>query len=297
MDAATKLLGLLDAAVKKDCAGREKVGLIYSAGVDSTLVGVLASKYCEVAGFNVGMAGARDPEYSRESERALPFEIIHVELTLEKVEEVLPAILKIVGEPNPVKVSVGVPFYWASKAAAEAGLNAVLCGQGADELFGGYNRYVDHLSRIGYEGLEALMDEDVTNIWANQLNFDKQICALNGVEIAFPYMDGEFSKAAGNVPIEEKISRAGDDPPFACVDETEGGDFIRKFVLREMAAAAGVPKSIIERPKKAAQYGSGSDKAVRAISKNRGFVQRAADAGRTDFTRMYLEDLIQRVNR
>src|SRR4030065_488519 len=58
------------------------------------------------------------------------------------VETVLLKVVELIEEPDPVKASIGVPFYWVAEKAAEAGLKVMLAGQGADELFGGYQRYV-----------------------------------------------------------------------------------------------------------------------------------------------------------
>jgi asparagine synthetase B (glutamine-hydrolysing) len=59
------------------------------------------------------------------------------------VEEIASKVVNLVEEPNPVKIAIGVPFYWAAEKTAEAGLKVLLAGQGADELFGGYQRYVN----------------------------------------------------------------------------------------------------------------------------------------------------------
>ena len=54
-------------------------------------------------------------------------------------------------KPDPVKASIGVPFYWVAEKAAEAGFKVMLAGQGADELFGGYQRYVTECCKDGGE--------------------------------------------------------------------------------------------------------------------------------------------------
>lgn len=42
---------------------------------------------------------------------------------------------------------------------------------------------------------------------------------------------------------------------------------MRKHVLRKAAEIIGVPESIVKTPKKAAQYSSGSDRALRQVAK------------------------------
>ena len=58
------------------------------------------------------------------------------------VEKTLPKAVALIEEADPIKASVGLPFYWVAEKASEAGFKVMLAGQGADELFGGYQRYV-----------------------------------------------------------------------------------------------------------------------------------------------------------
>ena len=55
-------------------------------------------------------------------------------------------------------------------------------------------------------------------------------------------------------------------PPSQKISRTS-----RKIVLRKIAKDIGLPKYIYERPKKAAQYGSGSLKTIKKLAKEAGF--------------------------
>ena len=37
------------------------------------------------------------------------------------VEMILPKVVELIEEPDPIKASIGLPFYWAAEKAAEAG--------------------------------------------------------------------------------------------------------------------------------------------------------------------------------
>ena len=85
------------------------------------------------------------------------------------VEEVLPKVVDLIEEPDPIKASIGVPFYWVAQKAAEANFKVLLAGQGADELFGGYQRYVTQFCKDGNEAVRKTMFGDVVRIHESNL--------------------------------------------------------------------------------------------------------------------------------
>ncbi|MFH1788361.1 MAG: asparagine synthase C-terminal domain-containing protein [Candidatus Altiarchaeota archaeon] len=291
-----ELLALLDSSVAECVSGEGSIGLVYSSGVDSTLVGVVASRHGKVTGYNVGVAGSPDAAYARDADSGLPFSLAYVEISEEDVEEALPIVAKAVGEPNPLKISVGIPFYFASKKAKSDGLTSMLCGQGPDELFGGYARYLDVLGASGYEGVEEAMRKDAAELFGSQLVFDERVAGVNGVSLRFPFMDEKFVDFALKIPIEFKLKEAETVPEYECVDDVRGLHVIRKFILREAAAKAGVPDSILNRLKKAAQYGSGAMKTIEKLARKKGAKKDASDAGRSDYVRFYIERVFEEVS-
>jgi len=264
-----KLKGLLSEAVKKNCKS-EKIGLIFSAGVDSTLLGVLAAGFTEVVAYTVGIDDAPDIIHARELKGKLNLEVRLVETNLEEIENSIPPVLKAIREPNPVQVGVGIPIYLASKKAAKDGIKLVLSGQGADELFGGYNRYLDILESGGYSALEKAMEEDVENIKRDNLDRDVAICGMNGTELRAPYLENGFKDYSLKISPELKIKEVKGEE-FQCIDEIDSKRFIRKYILRKLAQDCKVPPAVLNRSKKAAQYGSGVNKALLKIAKKHGF--------------------------
>lgn len=288
---ADELLRILEESVAECVRGRDNVGLVYSSGIDSALVGLLASRHASVRAYNVGFEDSADRGYARDVAGEMPFKVSFIKLTDEEVEEALPAVLRSVGEPNPLKLSVAIPFYFASRKARSDGLSFMLCGQGADELFGGYSRYIQVLDEGGYEGLSSALERDVKELYAAQLQYDDRVCRENGVELGFPFMGEDFVRFVSGVGAELKVKLVEGEPEYECVDEAEGKRFIRKFILREAAKIAGLPEPVLNRRKKAAQYGSGTNKAIDRIARKRGFVKRARAEGRKDYLRFFVESL------
>ncbi len=288
----SKLTELIINSVKKACID-DKIGIIFSAGIDSTIITILASRFARVTAYSVGIKWSVDLEHVKKFKESYTNKNLNlkiIEITEKEIENSLSAVISALGTTNPVKVGVGVPFYIASKNANKDGLKIMLCGQGGDELFGGYNRYVETLTREGYGKVKEMIGHDVENIYKEQLNGDMAICGANDIELRFPYMDEEFRTYAMTLPVEMKIKEVSDDE-FSCIDFINNKKFIRKYTLRKVAENIRVPEFIINRPKKATQYGSGTEKIIERIAREKGFKKKAEALGRKDYIKMYFDEL------
>ncbi|MBD3387783.1 MAG: hypothetical protein GF416_01930 [Candidatus Altiarchaeales archaeon] len=277
-------------AVRDVC--EERTGVIFSSGVDSALVAYTASEYSDVTAYTVGLEGSKDLEYARRVEEKAPFRIEYVELSVECVESLIPEILRVWSRPNPLDVGVGIPFYAASRAASEDGLKLMLCGQGGDELFGGYWRYLESMVSEGKEAVIAWMDRDCESADSDNLDRDRSMCRANGVELRMPFLNEDFSGYVRKMALDLKIREDAED--MVC-DEIDGRKFARKYALKKLGLKTGVPDYIVNRLKKAAQYGSGTQKTLDKIARRNGYKQKAAGEGRKDYLQMYLEDVFKSI--
>ena len=116
----------------------------------------------------------------------------------------------------------------------------------------------------------------------------------SGIDLRFPYMDEAFGKYASSLPSELKVYELeeGMKEEFSCVDVVDKKRFIRKYLLRHLAADAGIPRYILDRKKKAAQYGSEAEKLIDRIARKNEYKKKAAESRRKDYVRMYLESLV-----
>jgi asparagine synthase (glutamine-hydrolysing) len=126
------------------------------------------------------------------------------------------------------------------------GLKVVIAGQGADELFAGYRRYL----RVSGAGLEEELLMDIERIAEVKLQRDDAIAMANSLELRVPYLDREVVGIALGLSADYKIK--------------EGR---RKHILRLVARKKGLPEFIVERGKKAVQYSTGVEKALRMLAK------------------------------
>ena len=140
-DSLKKLDTLLHKSVKDRLLSSDlEVGAFLSGGIDSSLVVAIASKYKQnLKTFTVKFDGAYDESYLAKltSNR---YSTSHHELSISmNLKNDIEKIILNYGQP--FMDSSAVPSYYVSKEAKKY-VTVVLNGDGADELFGGYRRYV-----------------------------------------------------------------------------------------------------------------------------------------------------------
>ena len=163
-----------------------------------------------------------------------------------ELEDALLAVLPVIPGKGPVDVAIAVTQYFIARAAKELGHTRILTGQGADELFGGYARYLD------VEDVELQLEKDFGTL-SLQGSRDQAVAGLHGTCLSMPYLDLRVVNAARKLPDRGKVT---------------GG--VRKRALREVAARL-IPPEIAWYEKKAMQYGSGVEKEIRALARRSGF--------------------------
>ena len=132
------------------------------------------------------------------------------------------------------------------------------------------------------------MERDWNNAYEDNLDRDILMCQSNGIELEFPFLAEPFSEYARSLPLNLKIREDADIP----CDLANGRRFARKYCLKKMALDFGLPQYLVNRKKKAAQYGSGIQKSLDRIARMRGYRQKARQNKRTDYLRSYLEDIL-----
>jgi asparagine synthase (glutamine-hydrolysing) len=172
------------------------------------------------------------------------------------VQKTIPKVIRIIENPDPVKVGIGIPIYWAAEKTAEMDCKMMLAGQGADELFGGYRRYLDDYLAGSNEKAQKAIFNDIAEMYEANLERDFKICNHFNVELRLPFATYSIAKFALNLPLELKMERT---------DNT-----LRKLVLRQVAKDLGLPQPIVTRPKRAIQYTTGINKTIRKLAKREG---------------------------
>ena len=117
-----------------------EVGAFLSGGIDSSLIVAIASEYVDsLKTFTVKFDGVFD-ESSLARLTAEKYDTEHTEISISmNLRDDIEKILLNYGEP--FMDSSAIPSYYVSEAAKKH-VTVILNGDGADELFGGYRRYV-----------------------------------------------------------------------------------------------------------------------------------------------------------
>jgi asparagine synthase (glutamine-hydrolysing) len=251
--AAETLQKMLEQSVRMRISETNEIAVAFSGGLDSSVIAFLTKK----CGGNVQLVHVsleNRPE-TEEAKRAADELELPIQVCLFKeahVEKVVSKVVELIEEPDPVKVSIGVPFYWTAEKTAEAGFRVLLAGQGADELFGGYQRYINDYLLYGKEKVRRTMFNDAVRLHESNIERDVKICSFHDVELRLPYASYEIADFALSLPVELKIEKKADS--------------IRKLVLRKVAENIGLPASIAQKPKRAVQYSTGINDALKKIA-------------------------------
>jgi len=252
--AARALQLLLLESTRKQVSDLEAVAVAFSGGVDSSVVAVLAEDVgLDVQLVSVGLEGQCEVLFAEEAAEALGLPLHIQTYTVSELEETLAEVLWLIEEPNPVNACIAVPFYWLAETASKLGYPVLLAGQGADELFGGYQRYLTEYSGSGAEAVEQKMFRDVENGYRANFQRDNQVCSYHGVELRLPFVDRDVVDFALRLSLRLKINSVEDK--------------LRKRVLRRVARNLAIPSFMADKQKKAVQYTTGVTKALQRLAK------------------------------
>jgi asparagine synthase (glutamine-hydrolysing) len=255
--AAEKLQTLLQRSVKQRVSGLKEAAVAFSGGLDSSIIACLAKNSgADVHLIHVSLENHQEVEYAKKAAEELELPI-HVYLYNEDdVEKVLQKVLWLIEESDPIKTSIGIPLYWTAERAAAMNFKVMLAGQGADELFGGYRRYINDYLKYGSEKLHKILFNDILKMHETNFERDFKICNFHNVELRLPFATYKIAKFATELPVELKIKKASDG--------------LRKLVVRQVAENLLLPQYIVNKPKKAIQYTTGVNETLKKISSKAG---------------------------
>ncbi|MDO8339785.1 MAG: asparagine synthase C-terminal domain-containing protein [Candidatus Burarchaeum sp.] len=240
-DLLVELKESVERAVENACRG-ERVGVLFSGGLDSSLIAFLAKRHAlGVELFTAGMPDSPDVSWAVRvaAELALP---LNISVLNEGKVLALYGAVEQISPGDLLKVELGVPLLACCREAKRLKVRILLSGSGAEELFGGYQRHWEAFEKG--QDVGAMLREELEALPLGDVARNEAVARSEGIEIRCPLLDEEVGRLAMQVPVEEKF--AGE----------------RKAVLRRVARGLGVPESACGRQKQALQYGSGVHKVL-----------------------------------
>ena len=257
----------VDRAVRRaaDAVEPTNVAVAFSGGVDSALVAELLDAPLYVAGF----PDSHDVEAARTAAEAMGRDLEVVTLEPADLERAVPTVARAIGRTNAMDVQIALPLYLVAERVAADGFDALAVGQGADELFGGYEKVARLDHRVDADTVRGAVREQIHTL-PDQLPRDVLALEAAGVEPVAPLLHDAVVDAALGLPT-------------ALLVDGE----IRKRGLR-IVASEYLPDSVATREKKAVQYGSLVARELDRLARQAGYKRRM-----DDHVTRYVESLLE----
>jgi asparagine synthase (glutamine-hydrolysing) len=228
-------------SVERQMMGDVPVGVFLSGGLDSSIVAAIAQRYLAERGerlktFAVGLCDSADLLAARAVAEYLGTEHHESVYTAEEAVAAVPDVVRAIESFEPSLVRSAVPNHMLAKFTAER-VKVVLTGEGADELFAGYEYLCE------FEDEESLQAELVRSIEGlHNLNLQRcdRVTMAFGLEARVPFLDREVIAHGLSLPPSWKLASNGKP---------------EKWMLRE-AFEGWLPHEFLWRGK--AQFGDGS---------------------------------------
>lgn len=206
--AARRLDSLLQDAVAKQVAADVPIGVFTSGGVDSGLLAAMAARLVGPGALHTFTVGFGEPSYDERAPAARLAQALgtrHHAVTCDDASrrDALETLTSRIAEP--VADPAALPTYLLARAARDH-VTAVLSGEGADELFGGYPTYVGHALAPRFSALPAPVRAGVTAL-VNALPASRR-------KVPLEYLLKRFVAAAHLEPVERHVAwfGTGQDP-------------------------------------------------------------------------------------
>ncbi len=213
--------------------------VLFSGGIDSLLLAKISEQEGDTVCITAGLKGCKDLARAQRASSNLSSPLETVEIAPGRIPKEVAFISEVMRAENALNVSIALPLLHASTKAHELGIHTAICGQGADELFGGYKRYLSDPAP------EQSMLRDLLQLHARGLETCTLAVRSAGVELFLPYLDEDVVRLALSLPLEMKI-RNGQ----------------RKVLLRDAGLELGLAEGDVFAEKCAIQYGSGVSRHV-----------------------------------
>ena len=218
--------------------GDVNVGVFLSGGLDSSLVAAIAARIARERGrrlqtFAVGTEGSPDLAAARRVAEHLDCEHVEVTYTAAEALESLPNVVRAIESFDPGLVRSAVPNYMLARTTRQH-VKVVLTGEGADELFAGYE-YMREFTDD--DALHAELERTVRSLHNLNLQRCDRVTMAHAVEARVPFLDRAVIAWALRIP--PRRSRAS--PRSACCARR---------------SRAGCPDDLLWRAK--AEFGDGS---------------------------------------
>jgi len=244
-EVAAELRALLEKAVKKNLTE----DMLFSGGIDTSILATIVSKYVRIRGFTCAFkqANALDLKYAKLMAKQLNIEHYINPFDEDEIFEVIPDVVKVLGSFDPMEVRNSITIMIGLRFAKCYGSTKLITGDGADELFAGYHMYYRHV------GNKEKLSAKLKKMWDIMAFSSVPLGKSMGIEVRAPFLDPDVKEFAMNM-----------DPRYNVQEER--GELWGKWILRK-AYEDVLPPEVRWRDKNPIEVGSGTTILPRFMAK------------------------------
>ena len=233
---SAELRELLEKSVKKNLTS----DMLFSGGIDTSILAAITSKYVQIRGFTCAFkrANALDLKYAKLMARQLNIEHYINPFDEDQVFEVIPEVVKVLGSFDPMEVRNSITITIGLRFAKSYGSTKLITGDGADELFAGYHMYYRHVGNR--EKLSTMLNRMWSIMEFSAVPLGKSM----GIEVRQPFLEPNVKEFAMKL-----------DPRYYV--QKERGEVWGKWILRK-AYEDVLPPEVRWRDKNPIEVGSGT---------------------------------------
>jgi len=240
-DMLTLVRDSLIKTVERQMMGDVPVGVFLSGGLDSSLVAAIAAPWARRNGrtlqtFAVGLEGSSDVIAARVVAEHLGTDHHEAIYTEQDALRVLPEVVRTIESFDPSLVRSAVPNYILAELTAKH-VKVVLTGEGADEIFAGYE-YLDEF--LTEADLHTELVRTIEGLHNLNLQRADRVTMAHSLEARVPFLELDMIELGLAMPAGWKLAAEGQ---------------MEKRLLRE-AFDGWLPDDFLWRPKE--QFGDGS---------------------------------------
>jgi asparagine synthase (glutamine-hydrolysing) len=214
--------------------------MLFSGGIDTSILATIVSKYVRIRGFTCAFkqANALDIKYAKLMAERLNIEHYMNPFDEDQVFDAIPDVVEVLKCFDPMEVRNSITITIGLKFAKTYGVTELITGDGADELFAGYHMY------YRYVGNKEKLSTKLNKMW-NIMAFSANALGKHfGIEVKQPFLDPDVQKFAMSL-----------DPRYNV--QKERGEVWGKWILRK-AYEDVLPPEVRWRDKNPIEVGSGT---------------------------------------